>query len=50
MSDYVKIMEQYKIARRGGRDDDAKALLEKARKLAKDKKVSEDEMIAGAYI
>jgi hypothetical protein len=50
MSDYVKIMEQYKIARRGGREDDAKALLEKARKLAKSKKVTEDEMIAGAYI
>jgi len=50
MSNYVKVMEQYKIARRAGRDDDARALLEKARKMVKAKKVSEDEMIAGAYI
>lgn len=50
MSEYVKMMEQYKIARRSGREADAKALFEKARKMVADKKVSEDEMIAGAYI
>lgn len=50
MSNYVKIMEQYKRARRSGREQDAKALLEKAREIARSGKASDDEMVAGGYI
>ena len=50
MSNYVKIMEQYKIARRAGRKEDANALLKKAREMVRNGEPSEDEITAGAYI
>lgn len=49
-SGYVEIMEQYKQARRSGRENDADALLKKARELHRKGKVSREEFEAGAYI
>ena len=46
---YVRLMEQYKRARRGD-SDKANKILEKAMKLAKDGDVSKKAKIAGAYI
>ena len=49
-SEYVKLMENYKIARRSGREKDAKALFLKMRKLAKEKKVSPTDFDIGGYM
>ena len=50
MSDYVKIMELRKMALRKGDKDKALQLHKKAMKLRDSGKVSDDEMIAAAYI
>ncbi len=49
-SEYIKLMESYKIARRSGREDDAKALFLKMRKLAREKKVSSSDFEIGGYM
>jgi predicted GNAT family acetyltransferase len=46
---YVRLMEQYKRARRGDAKE-ANKILEKAQKLAKEGDVSKKGKIAGAYI
>ena len=50
MSDYVKIMELRKMALRKGDQETAIKLHKKARALRDSGKVSDDEMMAAAYI
>lgn len=50
VSKYVELMGARKMALRKGDEEKAAKLLESARQLAKEGKVSEDEFIAGAYI
>ena len=49
-NEYVKLMQQYKIARKSGREADAKALFLKMRKLARAKKVDPTAFDVGAYL
>lgn len=46
---YVRLMEEYKRARRGDKDE-ANKILDKARDLAKNGDVSRKAKVAGAYI
>ena len=46
---YVRLMEKYKRARRGDREE-ANKILDEAQKLAKDGDVSKNAITAGAYI
>ena len=50
MKTYVELAEAYKIARRKGMDEEAEKVFEVMREMRKSGKVTEDEMIAAAYI
>ena len=49
-NEYIKLMENYKIARKSGRKADAESLFLKMRKLAREKKVDSTAIEIGAYL
>ena len=49
-SKYIRLMEEYKLARKQGDDDKAEQLFRTARKLLRSGTVSEDEITAAAYL
>ena len=49
-SKYIRLMEEYKLARKKGEEEKAMKLFQAARELAKEGKVSDDEFTAAAYL
>jgi hypothetical protein len=49
-SKYIRLMEEYKLARKKGDEKSANKLFMAARKLLKEGKVTEDEQMAAAYL
>ena len=49
-SKYIRLMEEYKLARKQGDEDKAEQLFRAARKLLRSGTVSEDEITAASYL
>jgi len=49
-SKYIRLMEEYKLARLKGDEEKANKLYAAARQLVKEGKVTDDEMMAAAYL
>ena len=50
VSKYVRLMEEYKLARKRGEEDKANKLFAAARQLLSTGKVSKDEQMAATYL
>ncbi len=49
-SKYIRLMEEYKLARKRGEEEKANKLFAAARQLLNSGKVSKDERLAAAYL
>ena len=49
-SNYIRLMEEYKLARKNGDEDKAEQLFRTARRLLRSGTVSEDEITAASYL
>ena len=49
-SKYIRLMEEYKLARKRGDEEGANKIFKAARKLLTDGEVTEDEQLAAAYL
>ncbi len=49
-SKYIRLMEEYKLARKNGDEDKAEQLFRTARRLLRSGTVSEDEITAASYL
>ena len=49
-SKYIRLMEEYKLARKNGDEKKAEALFKAAKELARSGQVSDDEYTAAAYL